>query len=195
MASVVSDDFFLVADVSSPDSFFRGSPFPQTAGSVPRSHFSDESAGAMLSEVRRLLGMTWAELAHVFRVQRRSVHFWASGKRMKREHAERLAELRDFARRVDRGDSEENRGLLVREASGGRSALDLLSRGCFDDAVRVVGVSKRNGPSRAQKVSSAARIKATPPPPADLVDALHDAVTPTSGRRLRAKPFGGKRRS
>jgi len=63
------------------------------------------------------------------------------------------------------------------------------------DRVSLRGLLERSGPSRAKKASSAARIKASPPPPADLVDALHDAVTPTSGRRLSAKPFGGKRRN
>jgi hypothetical protein len=70
----------------------------------------------------------------------------------------------------------------------GRVASDL-------DREVLRGLLERSGPSRAKKASSAARIKASPPPPADLVDALHDAVTPTSGRRLSAKPFGGKRRN
>src|SRR4051812_580671 len=40
------------------------------------------SAGAAIAELRRLTGFTWDQLARLFHVSRRSLHFWASGKIM-----------------------------------------------------------------------------------------------------------------
>src|SRR6185503_7037508 len=36
--------------------------------------------GPAIMEIRRLSGMTWEQLANLFEVSRRTVHFWASGK-------------------------------------------------------------------------------------------------------------------
>jgi DNA-binding transcriptional regulator YiaG len=49
------------------------------------------SASVYLSEVRLRLGVTWAELAAIFNVSRRSVHLWASGEKLSERNE---AELR-----------------------------------------------------------------------------------------------------
>jgi hypothetical protein len=38
-----------------------------------------EPAPRVIAEIRHLTGLTWEQLAQVFNVSRRSVHFWASG--------------------------------------------------------------------------------------------------------------------
>ena len=50
-----------------------------TAGAVVP---SAQPAGAAIGELRRLSGLTWDQLARIFSVSRRSLHFWASGKPM-----------------------------------------------------------------------------------------------------------------
>src|SRR4030065_864926 len=33
-----------------------------------------------IAEIRRLTGLTWGQIAEIFDVSRRTIHFWASGK-------------------------------------------------------------------------------------------------------------------
>ena len=45
---------------------------------IPKS----QSTGTSIMELRRLSGLTTDQLARIFNVDRRSLHFWASGKRL-----------------------------------------------------------------------------------------------------------------
>ena len=55
-------------------------PIDQTnAGTSAAGSLSDRGA---IAELRRLSGLTWDQLARLFNVSRRALHFWASGKPM-----------------------------------------------------------------------------------------------------------------
>jgi DNA-binding transcriptional regulator YiaG len=54
--------------------------------------------GDALSELRRLSGLSWEQLARMLGVSRRALHFWASGKAMARSNEEHLLEGLDNER-------------------------------------------------------------------------------------------------
>ena len=57
---------------------------------------------AAVSEFRRLAGLTWEQLARVFGVARRSLHFWASGPPINAGNEEHLRRLLAVLRQADR---------------------------------------------------------------------------------------------
>lgn len=190
MASVLHDTFVLIAEVVPARDVPASTGFPQTSGIAPAASVTGADG---IRELRRVLGLTWEELADLFGVKRRSVHFWASGMGMKPGHAERLEYLRVFAAAVDRGDPQVNHALLTTAPVGSESPLELLIAGNFNEALRAVGRIRHERGTLGRGRPSPIEARELPPPPDTLVDALHDPVGPTSGLRLRSKKIGGKR--
>ena len=141
------------------------------------------STASAINELRRLSGLTWDQLADLFGTSRRALHFWASGKPLNPANEERLHRTLGAIKRIDRGFAADNRSALLDGGETGELPLDMLKRGDFDGVVERLGTgpgrrTARSSPSRAE------RAKRAPPPPASLVDALHDPVHPNGGRRL-----------
>ena len=67
-------------------------PLPQTsAGRMqPEEEEVAQSTSSAIMELRRLSGLTWEQIATLFNVARRSLHFWASGKPVNAPNEERL---------------------------------------------------------------------------------------------------------
>lgn len=150
-------------------------------------------AGAAISELRRLAGLTWEQLARVFGVARRSLHFWASGKPINATNEERLRRLLAVVRRADRGAADANRAMLLRDHDG-VLPLDLLTEGRFDEFLALVG----KGPGRRRleltPLSAEAWEARKPPPPEELVEALHDRAHRDVGRGRAARTVRNKQR-
>jgi DNA-binding transcriptional regulator YiaG len=172
-----------------------------TAGARPFATASENagtvvavSAGPAIAELRRLSGLTWDQLARLFKVSRRSLHLWANGKAMTSSHEERLQRVLAVVRKIDRGSASENRTLLVGAREDGDIPLDLLAARNYDRVVSLLGAGtgrKAVPPSRLSPEAKAAR---APRPPEELVGALQDRIHPTSGRLLAAKPIKLARR-
>ena len=64
----------------SPDVLLHSQRTDQTSAGVSVSSIAP--SGAAIGELRRLSGLTWDQLARLFNLSRRSLHFWASGKPM-----------------------------------------------------------------------------------------------------------------
>lgn len=121
-------------------------------------------AGA-LSELRRLSGLSWEQLARILRVTRRTLHFWSSGKPIARSNEEHLLRVLAVVRSVDRGSTTTNRAALLQSLEDRVSALDLLAVHDYERAASV-----------ASRLSTKARASRAPSPPESLVGALHDSV-------------------
>lgn len=153
------------------------------------------SAEAAVSELRRLTGFTWDQLARLFSVSRRTVHFWASGKVMNAANEEHLHRVLALVRLVDRGSSSENRVALLQPEAGGELPIDLLSSGRYSDAIAALGAGRGRAFERAR-----APLGVTPEPmqkvpsPASLMDARHDRVHTDVGTS-RAPKIGRVRKS
>lgn len=137
------------------------------------------STEAAVHELRRLSGLTWDQLASLFRVSRRTVHFWASGKPLNAGNEVQLRRVLATVLFIDRGSARENCGLLVAPAVRGHSALELIAEGRFEEVKEALG----RGAGRPRKIvatglPSVGRVAS----PADLVGAKHERVHKEQGR-------------
>lgn len=137
---------------------------------------TQSGAGAEIGELRRLTGFTWDQLASLFGLSRRSLHFWASGKAMASSNEEHLHRLLATVRKLDRGSASENRRLLLGGSKPGAAPIDLLAARQYELALQHVGETSSHSRPTPSPLSSAARDARRPRPPAELVDALHDSV-------------------
>ncbi|MCU0692925.1 MAG: hypothetical protein MUF54_16115 [Polyangiaceae bacterium] len=174
------------------DSVWRSQPSVEqtTAGAVV---LSARPAGATIGELRRLSGLTWDQLARVFNVSRRALHFWASGKPMAPSNEEHLQRALAVMRRIDRGSASANRTALLGVREDGSIPFDLLAAGDYERILSLLGPDEAQRVS-PPKLSEEARAARAPRPPEELVGALQDRIHPTSGRLLAAKPIGTTRR-
>jgi DNA-binding transcriptional regulator YiaG len=140
---------------------------------------------AGVSELRRLSGLTWEQVASLFDVSRRAVHHWASGKPMTAEHEAHLYRILASLRALHQGSVQPNRQVLFGSAEpGGRSVFDLLRERNYDEVTRLVGVPQSGSPVRSQIVVSADRL---PSKPEQLVATEDESFDVKSGPRRRAK--------
>lgn len=144
-----------------------------------------------ISEIRRLTGLTWEDLARILGVARRSLHFWASGKPTNAPNEERPQRMLAVIRQVDRGATDTNRAMLLREHDG-VLPIDLLTKARFDEFLALVG--KGPGRSRIELTPLFAETLAArkPPAPEQLVDALHDHIHRDVGRGRAARTVRNK---
>jgi DNA-binding transcriptional regulator YiaG len=150
-------------------------------------------AGAAIGELRRLSGLTWDQLARLFNVSRRSLHFWASGKPMAPGNEEHLQRLLSVVRKVDRGSASANRAMLLGVRADGSLPVDLLAAGDYDRVLSLLGPREARR-AASPKPSAEVRAARAPRPPEELVGALQDRIHPTSGRLRAAKPVAVSRR-
>lgn len=144
------------------------------------------SQAAAISELRRRSGLTWEQIARLFGVARRSVHFWISGKSMNASNEERLNRLLIAIRYIDRGEGAVTRAALMSAQSDGAVPFDLLTEGRFEDVMQRLG----QGRGREMAVSMHAPTRPKPevkPSPDRLVGALQDTVHKDIGRTKAAR--------
>lgn len=145
-----------------------------------------EASQRAVSELRRLSGLTWEQLAELFGVSRRSLHFWASGKPLSANHERRLLAVLDVVRFADRGNARANRMALV-EPHEGATAFSHLLAGDFDAARTLLGKGAARRATPRVALSPEASAERAPLPPDLLVEALHDPVHRESGRARGAR--------
>jgi transcriptional regulator with XRE-family HTH domain len=126
-------------------------------------------AGA-LSELRRLSGLSWEQLARVLGVTRRTLHFWASGQAIARSNEEHLQRALAVVRSIDRGSTTANRSVLLESFEDRMNAIDLLAAHDYERAASVTS-----------RLSTTARASKAPSTPEALVGALHDRVHQDGG--------------
>ncbi len=146
----------------------------------------DESVGSAIGEIRRLSGFTWDQLAKVFKVTRRSLHFWASGKAMTVENQERLQHLVATIRHIDRGSAFANRAALMAVQPDGTIPFDLLMDGEYARVTSLLGKGVGHLKIKTPALSAAARAARKPQPPHELLDPAPDQPI-TTGRLLATK--------
>jgi transcriptional regulator with XRE-family HTH domain len=148
-----------------------------------------ERPGAAIAELRRLSGLTWEQLAQLFQVTRRSLHFWASGKAMTPGNQAHLYRLLDTIRQIDRGFSSANRALLMADDGTGRTAFEMLIKAEYDRVIALVGPGNAQPRVRSPRMAKEVRAARAPRPPEELVDALQDRVHLEKPGKVTAKPI------
>jgi DNA-binding transcriptional regulator YiaG len=160
------------------------------SGGIPDSVRAPDSD---VAELRLVSGLSWDQLARLFGVSRRAVHFWVSGKPMTLANEERLYSLLSVFRKMDRGSAAENRALLFGFSERGETPFELLVRGEFDRALFLIGMGTAMRRKPLAPLPTAESKKRAPPPPERLADAMHARVHVDKGRLVAATPIRSRR--
>lgn len=157
------------------------------------------SSSIAIVELRRRSGWTWEQLASIFGVSRRSVHFWANGSRPNPENADRLQRVLAIVREVATPDVDTTRAHLLRPFADGASIFTLL---CAKRDDEVLERLRKEPFVRPLHDGAVVRPRRRPPPlspeererrrasqPVDLLDALHDDAIVPAGRPLGSAPI------
>ena len=155
--------------------------------------FETEATRQAVSELRRISGLTWEQLAGLLGVSRRSVHFWASGKPLNATNHQRLMRVLDVVRGADRGTARSTRAALL-DARKGTTAFELLADQRFREARAALGRGRTRLVPVLTQLSAAAQTARKPLPPDELYDAKSDRVHQESGRARAARTARGQRR-
>lgn len=171
-------------------------PEPQTTSGetlADSEHVDPPSSSSAIMELRRLTGFTWEQLATLFKVARRSLHFWASGKPLNAANEQRLHRTLGVVHTIDRGSSSENRALLLREHDG-VIPFDLLAQEKYTELVELVGAGSGRPDVKLAPLSREARDQRRPLPPKQLVGALQDPAHRDVGKARRARTTKSKKK-
>lgn len=162
-----------------------GEPYMQesdtTAGEPSRNavtrrmEIETEATRRAVSELRRISGLTWEQLAGLFGVSRRSIHCWASGKPLNATHHQRLMRVVDVVRHADRGTARSTRAALL-DAREGTTPFEMLADQRFREAHVALGRGRTRLVPTLTPLSAAAQTARKPLSPDELYDAKSDRV-------------------
>lgn len=147
----------------------------QSTGSI-------EATRTALNEIRKLSGLTWEQLARLFNVSRRSLHFWASGQPLSRFNEENLNRLLGTIRYINRGSASINRSVLFNPSRDGKIPLDLLVAGRHEEVKQLLGSGNAPQKQQLKPLSPDALASRMPQKPEELIDTLHDPIHREVGR-------------
>lgn len=153
-------------------------------GSLPISKDQTASRETRLAilELKRISGLTWDQLAQLFGVARRTLHFWANGKPLNAMNEERLSRFRATIRMIDRGSAMKNRSTLLGVLGNNTIPYDMLRQGKYKEVADLLGYGPGRKMVSLTPLSTEARAARMPQKPHELVGALHDKVHRDSGR-------------
>ncbi len=153
----------------------------------------DDLPQRTISELRRLSGLTWEQIAHLFDVSPRSLHAWASGQRLNAANEARLNRLIGVIRYIDRGSASLNRSLLLQSVDNDKIVLDLLIEGDFEAVKSKLRTGNTISKPTIGALSDAECSMRKPLSPEILAEALpeigyHQSGKSRPARSRRAKP-------
>lgn len=169
-------------------------PLPQTSAGRTQLEDAEEaqSTSSAIMELRRLSGLTWEQLATLFGVARRSLHFWASGKPVNAPNEERLRRVLAVIRKADRGFAANNRAMLLEDREG-VVPFDLLERGEYETFIELVGAGPGRRELKRTPLAPEAWEARKPQAPEELVGALQDRVHIEEGKLISSTPIRHRR--
>jgi DNA-binding transcriptional regulator YiaG len=157
------------------------------------SSVSTDNSPKAIHELKKLSGLTWQQLARLFNVAPRSLHFWASGKPMSRLNEEYLHRLLGVMRYVNRGSAGGNRSALLSHNNNGECLLDLLVVGKLEEVKRILGRGTSTSKSELLPLSPEAMASRLPQRSKNLVDALPPPPHQHIGRSRAARSVRSRR--
>ena len=92
-----------------------------------------------LFEIRRLTGLNWTRLADLLNVDRRTIHNWVKGGRIRKVNRHHVAETLKVLRFADRGSAELNVSGLEAPSVSGLTALELVKAAQYANARNTLG--------------------------------------------------------
>lgn len=147
----------------------------------------EETQSTQITELRRRSGLTWDKLGELFGVDRRSVHFWASGRPMNATNREKLGRILALIRRLPTNSLEVRAWLLSPNDGSNVLPFDQLRQGQYEE------VKIPESPSGVAfvrpKVARQVSRERAPRPPEELVGALQDSVHRETSKLRAAIPL------
>ncbi|NJM00413.1 MAG: XRE family transcriptional regulator [Synechococcaceae cyanobacterium SM2_3_2] len=147
-----------------------------TSGDPVESSETVEETRSAIHELRKLSGLTWDQLAKLFNVTRRSLHFWASGKPLSAHSEQALWRMLGTIQSINRGSAAQNRQALFQPIKDGTIPFDLLVTGQHERVRQILGCGYAPQKPELKPVSAEEQHLRRPPKPEDLVDALQDPI-------------------
>ena len=148
-----------------------------------------------INELRRLSGLTWEQLARLFNVSRRTLHFWASGQKINSLNEEKLNRLLGIVRYIDRGSASLNRDLLLQPNNNEKLPFDLLRDGRYQEVKNLLGSGNIPQRPKLNPLSEDAVKSRTPISPENLVDALQEPIHREVGRSRPVRSVRSRRKN
>lgn len=112
---------------------------PSPVSQAPAAPRETPSPRKILHQLHRWSGLTWDQIADLFGVDRRSVHFWSNGRALNAEHEEHLFLLWAAFRYIDRGFAPANRAALLNPREDGVRPMDLLTQRRYAEVRELLG--------------------------------------------------------
>jgi DNA-binding transcriptional regulator YiaG len=143
-----------------------------SSGLYARVHQSEVVAGStnQIREFHRRSGLSWENIARTFRVDRRTVHLWASGRPMRAIQAEKLGRIMSVLPKLDRGSPSATRDFLLMTSIEGKLLVEYIEEGRFTEIAAATLV-----PARANRWTQTRR---PPRLPVDTAKARRDLPLP-----------------
>lgn len=182
---------------SIPDLYLLSIMRKQTASNIVAEYLppiATESSQVTIHEIKRLSGLTWEQLAKIFNVSRRSLHFWASGKPLSPFNEEHLRRLLATIRYINRGSADINRSALLQPQQDSVIPLDLLVSGKYEEVKRSLGAGKVVENPKLKPLSPEAIASRMPPPPEERVGIMHETLHKEVGRSRPARTMRSRKR-
>ena len=110
-----------------------------TAPKTDTERFLERTPSDLIIELKRVSGLTWAQISDVFGVDSRALHYWKAGKPVSAENHQKLGRAVAMLHHIDRGTAEENKRLLLSEARGGKTFLEFAKAGDFQSILELAG--------------------------------------------------------
>lgn len=107
-------------------------------------------ANANVFEIRRITGLAWGDLADMLNVDRRTVHNWIKGGRVRYRNQKRIADTLATLRRIDQGSAQDNLVLLRERSPRGATIFELFKRTMYQEVLRVAPSSVGVRPAASQ---------------------------------------------
>lgn len=153
------------------------------------------SSSDEVMELHRLTGFTWDQLAKLFGVSRRALHFWASGKALNAANEEHLSQMLAVMRNIDRGSAQGNRSILLTKLPDGTRPFEMLMAKDYEGVKEKVRTEFSGLSRKTAKPTRHVTALNTPPPPKELVGALQDSIHVQRGRLISTTPLKRKGKS
>ena len=108
----------------------------QLLGGAPDVHaVNPANANENVFEIRRITGLGWGQLAELLNVDRRTIHNWIKGGRVRRQNQRRIANILTTLRRLDQGSAQGNQVVLAQKTPSGSTVSELIKQAKHEDAL------------------------------------------------------------
>ena len=115
----------------------------------------ETNAAENLFELRRLTGFTWQHLADLLKVDRRTLHNWVKGGRIRKANQQHIAETLSVLLYADRGSAEENAAAINEPFLMGETPFQAIQAGQYLVARRFLSHGQsRSWPARSARSAS-----------------------------------------